>query len=212
MKKSPPRLRKYYDTDKSRPISVREESEDLWLHLQLSLDKKQIQQPTSRHFIKHGENLVIPGPPCVGKRHFAIELGLKAIACGYRVLLTMAAAMMATLTRALTETRLEDKLKLYTISRLLIIDEIEYLPIENTGTNLFFQLISRWYEKWPMMLTSNQSFGTWREVFGDRALATAILDRVLCHAITINIRGHSYRLKEKLEAGVVRVDDASTGT
>jgi DNA replication protein DnaC len=177
---------------------------------QPSVDQKQRQQLASCHFIEHGENLVILGPPGVGKGHVAIGLGLKAIERGYRVLFTTAAAMMATLTRALTESRLEDKLKLYTIPRLLIIDEIGYLPIDRTGANLFFQLISRRYEKGPMILTSNQSFGAWGEVFGDRVLATAILDRVLHHATTINIRGHSYRLKEKLKAGLVRVDEGST--
>ncbi len=103
-------------------------------------------------------------------------------------------------------------MKLYTIPRVLIIDEIGYLPIDRTGANLFFQLISRRYEKGPMILTSNQSFGAWGEVFGDRVLATVILDRVLHHAITINIRGHSYRLKEKLKAGLVRIEDAATTT
>ncbi len=179
---------------------------------QPSLDKKQIQQVATCHFIEHGENVVLLGPPGVGKSHLAIGLGLKAIVQGYRVLFTTAAAMIATLTRALTENRLEDKLKLYTIPRLLIIDEIGYLPIDRTEANLFFQLISRRYEKGPMILTSNQSFGAWGEVFGDRVLATAILDRVLHHAITINIRGHSYRLKEKLKAGLVRLEETAATT
>ena len=82
-----------------------------------------------------------------------------------------------------------------------------HLPIDQAGANLFFQLISRRYEKGPVILTSNQSFGSWGEVFGDRIIATAILGRVLHHAITINIRGNSYRLKDKLKAGLIRVDE-----
>jgi len=79
-----------------------------------------------------------------------------------------------------------------------------YLPIDRVGANLFFQLISRRYERGPMILTSNQSFGAWGEVFGDRIIATAILDRLLHHAVTVNIRGNSYRLKVKLKAGLIR--------
>jgi hypothetical protein len=86
-------------------------------------------------------------------------------------------------------------------------DASRYLPIDRIGANLFFQLISRRYEKGPMILTSNQSFGAWGDVFGDRVIATAILDRVLHHAITLNIRGNSYRLKEKLKAGLIRAEE-----
>lgn len=91
----------------------------------------------------------------------------------------------------------------------MIIDEIGYVPIDQQGANLVFQLISRRYERGPMILTSNQSFGSWGEVFGDRVIATAILDRILHHAITINIRGNSYRLKEKLKAGLLKPRSAA---
>ena len=154
---------------------------------QPSVDRKQVQKLSLCHFVEHGENLVLLGPPGVGKTHLAVGFGLKAIERGYRVLFTTAAAMLTTLTKALSEGRFDDKLKVYTIPRLLIIDEIGYLPIDRQAATLFFQLISRRYERGPMILTSNQSFGRWGDVFGDRVIASAILDRILHHATTISI-------------------------
>ena len=176
---------------------------------QPSIDRKQVQALASCHFIEHGDNVVILGPPGVGKTHLSVGLGLKAIEAGYRVFFSTAANLIATLTKAHAEGRLEEKLKFYVTPRLLIIDEIGYLPIERLGANLFFQLVSRRYERGPMILTSNQSFGAWGEVFGDRVIATAILDRLPHHAVTLNIRGNSYRLKEKLKAGLVRAEETT---
>jgi len=161
---------------------------------QPSIDKKQVIDLSSCHFIEHGDNVIILGPPGVGKTHMAVSLGLKAIEAGYQVLFTTAAHLIGSLAKAMAEGKLDDKLKFYPTPRLLIIDEIGYLPIDRQGANVFCQLISRRYERGPMILTSNQSFGAWGEVFGNRVIATAILDRLLHHAVTLNIRGNSYRL------------------
>jgi DNA replication protein DnaC len=171
---------------------------------QPSVDPKQIRELCACRYIENGENVVILGPPGVGKTHLAVALGLKAIAQGYRTLFTTAAGLITTLAKAYHENRQEERLKTYTVPRFLIVDEIGYLPIDRQGANLFFQLVSRRYERGSMILTSNQRFGNWGEIFGDQVLATAILDRVLHHSVTINIKGESYRLKEKRKSGLLK--------
>ena len=121
-----------------------------------------------------------------------------------RTLFLSATALITTLGRALAEGRLEERLKLLTQPQLLIVDEIGYLPIDRQGANLFFQLVSRRYERGSVLITSNRAVSEWGTVFGDAVVATAILDRLLHHSHVITIRGDSYRLREKRRSGLLR--------
>lgn len=177
---------------------------------QPSLDPKAVRELATGRFIADGENALFLGPPGVGKTHLAVGLGLKACALGYRTAFTTAAALIATLTRAQNEGRLEERLRLLVQPKLLIVDEIGYLPIDRSGANLFFQLVSRRYERGSLLVTSNQSLSAWGDVFGDRLIATAILDRLLHHSTILNIKGESYRLKEKRRAGLLSRSEAVT--
>lgn len=170
---------------------------------QPSIDKKRIKELATCRFIPNGENVIFLGPPGVGKTHLAVALGIKAVTEGYRTYFTPAMPLIASLTKAYAENRIEEKLKFYCQPRLLIIDEIGYIPIDRHGAHLFFQLISRRYEKGSLILTSNRSFSQWNEIFGDTVIATAVLDRILHHSTTVNIKGNSYRLKEKVKAGLI---------
>ena len=171
---------------------------------QPSIDPRVIKELATGRYVTEAENVLLLGPPGVGKTHLAVALGMKACELGFRTMFATAAGLIATLGKALFENRLEERLKLLTQPRLLIIDEIGYIPIDRQGANLFFQLVSRRYERGSILLTSNQSLGAWGDVFGDTIIASAILDRLLHHATTVNIKGESYRLKEKRRAGLLR--------
>jgi DNA replication protein DnaC len=170
---------------------------------QPSIDKKRIKELAECRFIPNGENVIFLGPPGVGKTHLAVALGVKAVTEGYRTYFIQAMPLIASLTKAYAENRIEERLKFYCQPKLLIVDEIGYIPIDRHGAHLFFQLVSRRYEKGALILTSNRGFSQWNEIFG-AVIATAILDRILHHSTTINIKGNSYRLREKVKAGLIR--------
>ena len=170
---------------------------------QPSIDPKVVRELATGRFIADADNVLLLGPPGVGKTHLAVGLGLKACALGYRTAFTTASGLITTLIRAHQENRIEEKLKQLVQPKLLIIDEIGYLPLERLGANLFFQLVSRRYERGAILITSNQSLTGWGQVFGDQIIATAILDRLLHHSTIVNVKGDSYRLKEKRKAGLL---------
>ncbi len=123
---------------------------------------------------------------------------------GYSVMFTPATTLVAQLAKAYAEGRLEERLTHYAKPKLLIVDELGYLPFEPDAAHLFFQLVSRRYERGAMLVTSNRAVGEWGTVFGDAVVATAILDRLLHHSHVVTIRGDSYRLREKRRSGLLQ--------
>jgi DNA replication protein DnaC len=169
---------------------------------QPSLDRKVVRELAGMSFVERAENVVLLGPPGVGKTHLAIALGVKAVDTGSSVLFLTLETLMGRLIRARHENRLERMLQQLTYPRLLILDELGYLPLSREEASLFFRLLVRRYEHGSLIVTSNKSFADWGEVFHNQVLATAILDRLLHHATTLNIKGESYRLREKKKAGL----------
>lgn len=178
---------------------------------QPSLDRRQLRELAGMSFVERAHNLILLGPPGVGKTHLAIALGVKAVAAGYSVLFLTLETLMTRLTKAVHENRLERSLQQLSYPKLLIIDEVGYLPLARSEATLFFRLVVRRYERASMIITSNKSFLDWGDMFNDPVLATAVLDRLLHYSTTLNIKGESYRLKEKRRAGLLGRPAPATG-
>ncbi|SCM68712.1 IS21-like element helper ATPase IstB [Donghicola eburneus] len=162
---------------------------------QPSIDRERVAALAQLDFIRRAEVVHFLGPPGTGKSHLATALGVAAVKAGRSVYRATLAELVEALSKAEREGRLIEKIRFYTRASLLIVDEIGYLPITQGGANLFFQLVNARYEKGAMILTSNRGFAEWGEVFGDPVVATALLDRLLHHAVVMHIEGASYRLR-----------------
>lgn len=166
---------------------------------QPSLDRNRILTLAQLGFIDRHQSVHFLGPPGVGKSHLALALGMEAIKAGKSVYFTTLTDLITSLTKAEREGNLVNRVRYFNRAALLIVDEVGYLPISPAGANLFFQLVNARYEKGAMILTSNRGFKDWGEIFGDNVIAAALLDRLLHHAIVVEIEGNSYRLREHAE-------------
>ncbi len=171
------------------------ELKDFDFEFQPSINKQQILDFQTLRFLEQKENLVFLGSSGVGKTHLATSIGIAAAKKRYSTYFIKCHDLIQQLKKAKLENRLDARLKHFTKYRLLIVDELGYLPIDKDDSKLFFQLIDMRYEKKSTILTTNINFNNWDEVFYDAVIASAILDRILHHAHVISITGKSYRLK-----------------
>lgn len=170
--------------------------DDYDFSFQPALNKEKILELKNLRFIENKENILFIGSPGVGKTHLATAVGMEATKNRNLTYFITCNDLIANLKKAYNENRLDNRLKFYCKYKVLIIDEMGFLPIDDLGANILFQLINKRYEKSTTIITTNKTFSKWTEIFGDPVIANAILDRLLHHSIVFNINGRSYRTKD----------------
>ena len=179
------------------PANPPKELKDFDISFQPSIDPGTFRELQTLEWLKAGENVVLIGPPGVGKTHIAMGLGVEAVRHGYTVRFYLAADLLKILNDAVHDGIFEEKLREINKVKLLIIDELGYLLYSVKEAHLLFQLISKRYEKKSVIVTSNKTPSEWGLIFGDPTAASAILDRLLHHCTPMLIQGDSWRIHEQ---------------
>lgn len=179
-------------------LPVRKTLDAFDFSFQPSLSERQVRELASLSFVQTATNIVVLGPPGVGKTHIAVSLAWRALEAGHSAFFTTLTTLAEDLEAAGHKDLLRRRLRFYARPQVLIIDEIGYTRLGARQAQLIFELVNARYELGSLILTSNKSFGEWGPLLGDEVLASALLDRLLHHAEVLTINGPSYRMKERL--------------